>query len=412
MVSRTGSLHVSRLLLVFALLVAMLLPATVLAQDDLIGVWESDLIDAGIEGSDGLIVTISLFEDGTMETTSDFQDGEPAIFEQGDWVDNGDGTIVVSFITSDGEPYGNPVDVLFEADGDSLTAPDLTDYGPDGLVVFKIDDEPVSQAEDFGFEATADVVAAARGGAVAEDTGDEEDVFDIEGVYVSDELVDESGTGAAMVYFSADGIVQSLYANFDGASAPTSQVGTWELTDDGLIVVTMDQDLVITEDEVEAADKDEPEVVEFELVDGVLVNELFSMYPIDEIMAFWNADADEQGIGDEEISAADETVETRTFTSSLSDMAAGNVIILLADSGGGVTIAVERTDDGVSVAYVGTWEETDDGIVFTLVADAENNVLDEPIVMLMQEDEDGNLVGVEFDTEIFGEELVLEPVEE
>lgn len=398
----TRSLRFARILLALALVFAALVPAALLAQSDLVGTYESDVIDTGADDSEGLIVTISLFEDGTQETVSDFQDGETPVFEQGDWVDNEDGTITISFIVSDGELYEAPVDVLFEVNDDTLTAPDLTDYGDDGLVVTRVDDEPVSGAEEFGFEATADVVAAARAGSDEEAADD--DIYDIEGVYVSDELIDDTGTGAVLIFMTEDGLVQSLFNNFDGVSAPVGRLGTWEETDDGIITVTLDQELVIDGEDAEATDLDDAESVELELINGILVSDQFSLYPVDEISELWSAE--EMNLEDEEAAASDD--ETVTFATTADAMEAGQTVVAIATQDGEVTMSVQVVDTDTDTVLVGVWEETDDGILFSFDTDGEGEELDPAVEVLFEEQEDGSLVGVDFDTDLFGEELVLE----
>ncbi len=396
------SLRMARILFALVLLFAALAPAALLAQSDLVGTYESDVIDTGADDSEGLIVTISLFEDGTQETVSDFQDGETPVFEQGDWVDNEDGTITISFIVSNGEFYDEPVDVLFEVNDDTLTAPDLTDYGDDGLVVTRVDDEPVSGAEEFGFEATADVVAAARAGGDEEAVDD--DIFDIEGVYVSDELIDDTGTGAVLIFMTEDGLVQSLFNNFDGVSAPVGRLGTWEETDEGIITITLDQELVIDGEDAEATDLDDAESVELELINGILVSDEFSLYPVDEISELWSAE--EINLEDEEAAAGDD--ETVTFATTADAMEAGQTVVAIATQDGEVTMSVQVVDTDTDTVLVGVWEQTDDGILFSFDTDEDGNELDPAVEVLFEEQEDGSLVGVDFDTDLFGEELVLE----
>ena len=73
---------------------------------------------------------------------------------------------------------------------------------------------------------------------------------------------------------------------------------------------------------------------------------------------------------------------------------------------------VDRPDADVSAELMGTWEQTDEEISIVLDSDMEGNELEEPVELLLVENEDGSVEGVEFDAELFGEELVLQPVEE
>jgi hypothetical protein len=431
----TRTPKVFRLLLILTMIVSALVPAALLAaspqqSSDVVGVYESDPIDTGLAGSDGLIVTLSLFEDGTMEAISDFQDGETPIFEQGVWVDEGDGTVTITFAFSDGEPYEPAVDVNFEVDGDALVAADLVDYGDDGLVVFRVDDEPVSAAEEFGFDATADVVAdllpamddemAAEDDDMADEEDAAADVFDIEGVYISNELVDDTGTGAVLVYLSEDGLVETFFNNFDAETAPVGRLGTWEETESGGILLTLDQELMIDGEFVSPEDLEEAESVEFELINGVLVSDDIVLYPVDEIAEFWTYDEeagddamdDADAMTDEEAMAEDDGSYV-LFMSPIDSIMAGMTVVLLASEDGPVTISLDNTDADISLVINGMWEELEPGVyTMTFTEDADGNELDEPIVIVFEEDEDSNLVGVDFDTDLFGDELILELTQE
>ena len=72
------------------------------------------------------------------------------------------------------------------------------------------------------------------------------------------------------------------------------------------------------------------------------------------------------------------------------------------------TLAAEPAYLLTDTVLVGAWEETDDGILFSFDTDGEGEELDPPVEVLFEEQEDGSLVGVDFDTDLFGEELVLE----
>ena len=75
-------------------------PATPAAQEaavaspDYVGTFTASLPAAD---SPGRIVTAELAEDGSVQVTSDYQNGQPPIVETGTWQLNADGGLTVSF---------------------------------------------------------------------------------------------------------------------------------------------------------------------------------------------------------------------------------------------------------------------------------------------------------------------------
>src|SRR3712207_1434681 len=91
------------LAVVLALTVAIgpaptLLLAAPVAQESepaIFGYYESDVI-AGDEDTPDLVVGLILYEDGTAEVLSDYENEDEVITEVGTWVDNGDGTLTLT----------------------------------------------------------------------------------------------------------------------------------------------------------------------------------------------------------------------------------------------------------------------------------------------------------------------------
>jgi len=118
----------------------------------------------------------------------------------------------------------------------------------------------------------------------------------------------------------------------------------------------------------------------------------------------------EEAPAGEEASA--EEVGTLMFMSPLSSIADGDIVVLLAMDDGTASISIESESREISIVAVGTWEEDGDLITLYFDMDEEGNEMEEPVEFVLEEADDGSFVGVEFDEEIFGDELVLEPVEE
>ncbi|MGL4649692.1 MAG: hypothetical protein ACRC1H_09820, partial [Caldilineaceae bacterium] len=269
----------SRLLLIAVLVIATLLPAAVFAQSEITpGVYVSDPVTGGDDAMEGAVIAVILLEDGTQETITEYPDGE-LVFEQGVWEDLGDGTVSLIFVISNGELYEEPIEVIAESDGESLTAAELVTYGPDGLTVFLTEDEPVSVAEDLDFEPTADAIAAAMGDMEVAD--DEEDADGLAGIYVSDVGPGDVGPALLVVYMGEEGELQVVFTGFDGATPPTTSIGTWEETEDGTVLATLEQDIVGAGEDAEAVDIEDPSTIELVIDGDVLVGEDFNLYPVE-----------------------------------------------------------------------------------------------------------------------------------
>ena len=81
------------------------------------------------------VMSLRLYEDGTLEWDTDYQNGEPPIQEVGAWQDNGDGTLTVTVTGQVDRAYDEPDEIVFQRDGDQLIAVeyDVNKYGSEGL---------------------------------------------------------------------------------------------------------------------------------------------------------------------------------------------------------------------------------------------------------------------------------------
>ncbi len=416
--------------------------------DEIIGTWETDLLPS--DDSDGLLITASFFEDGSVEALSDYQDGR-FVLETGTWEDNGDSTITMILeVAIEGDrqsPYEPPVEVVFEYDGNTLAAPNLTVFGEDGLVFFFLDSEPTDlaaiaadappPADDDDADDADDVGDDGLGDEATDDLGDDLDdellaqLQDIPGVYISNEIDADGFPGLAIVYLAEDGSAQSLAVRLDQGESPSvSRVGSWEEDDDGVIVMTFDQELVITGEEVETEELEEPETLEFENRFGLLVTELLTLFPVDEIEYYMDVDEAADDLDDLGDDALDDTLDDTLdddlsddfgddlgsgsmYMSPMSQIMAGNVVVVLLLDSGLASMSTQLADATEGLIEGGEWEEDTDGnIVLTLTEDEDGNQYAEPYVLVFEQTDGTTLTGIDYDTERYGEELVVTSVEE
>ena len=402
-----------------ALLVLLLnfLPIAAFAQEineDLVGVYVSDTIENEDSGAT-LDITLTLFDDGTIEAVTVSTDGDETAtdLETGSWQDNGDDTITIVIEEYNGEPYEEPIEITLEAVDGMLHAADLTDFGEDGLMLTLTDDEPVSVAEEMlaDLEASADEEEA--------DAEDEEEVEPVElpGLWLTTEI-DADGTPAGVVlYLGEDNTAQSTVTMFGEAVQVITRMGEWEDDGEGLVTVTMTAEL---DAEGEAVDLDDPEAVEFEFDGTSLINEVFTFYPDENLLAASEEEMSDEEVSDEEAEAEEAAAaaagseadlgDSVTFMSPMGALMEGNIVVLLLLENGIASMSTQLGLEAEQLVETGTWEESGEGeITVTLTADEEGNEYDEPSVLIFAADEDtGSLVGVDYDPDIYGEELVLE----
>jgi hypothetical protein len=107
---------------------AMTTPATV-------AVFQSDTLPAA--SSPGRIITLTLFDDGTLTFDTDYLNDEPVVSEIGVWEESTEGALAISITGSVDEEYSEPVEIAFEQDGDQLVAVDYDEslWGSEGLTL-------------------------------------------------------------------------------------------------------------------------------------------------------------------------------------------------------------------------------------------------------------------------------------
>ena len=110
--------------------------AKAISEDTLTNVYESDTLPAG--DSPGRVITLSLYEDGRAEMTTDFLNDQPLIVETGTWDSSEEGKLTITLTHSaDQGEYAVPVVISFDAKDGTLTAVDYDQFlwGSEGLTL-------------------------------------------------------------------------------------------------------------------------------------------------------------------------------------------------------------------------------------------------------------------------------------
>jgi uncharacterized lipoprotein NlpE involved in copper resistance len=101
-----------------------------------VAVYKSDTLPAA--DSPGRVITLSLYEDGKAEMSTDFLNDAPLIVETGTWERPEDGKLTITLTGSAGQgEYANPVVIGFDDVDGMLTAVDYDQslYGSEGLML-------------------------------------------------------------------------------------------------------------------------------------------------------------------------------------------------------------------------------------------------------------------------------------
>ena len=95
--------------------------------------YQSDTLPAA--SSPGRVITLTLYDDGSLEMSTDFLNDEPPIVEVGTWEQGDDDTLTVTLTGRPDRTYDEPVVIVFAQDGATLDAVeyDTSLYGSEGL---------------------------------------------------------------------------------------------------------------------------------------------------------------------------------------------------------------------------------------------------------------------------------------
>ena len=100
-----------------------------------VAVYQSDTLPAA--SSPGRMITLTLFDDGTLTFDVDYLNDEPVVAEIGVWEESAEEALAISITGTADEEYSTPVEIAFEQDGDQLVAVDYDEalWGSEGLTL-------------------------------------------------------------------------------------------------------------------------------------------------------------------------------------------------------------------------------------------------------------------------------------
>lgn len=106
--------------------------------------------------------------------------------------------------------------------------------------------------------------------------------------------------------------------------------------------------------------------------------------------------------------ASTELVEDATYMVGREELVAGKTIVLSLNGDGSASMSTQLGPDAITLLELGSWEEGRDGVVVTLDRNAYDSVAHAKANVLRFTRPDARtLVGVDFDTERYGEALIL-----
>ncbi len=318
-------------------------------------VWVSNVYPAA--DAPGLITVLALFANGAMEQTSVYLT-KGTVTEVGEWEEDADGAIAVTVTGTLDEDYDQTSTVTYTRAGDTLT---------DGAFALSL----------WPAVTPGEMMAGK----------------------------DPSGTYVTNVYPAADAagyvVVLTLYANNNAeqttiylTKGAVTEVGTWEAQNDGSIALTITGTM---EEEYAKSTVTVLSRTGDMLQDGALLFFLLSEITpammdamlTPEVLAVFASDT---------LSAASSP---------------GRVVTLTFFADNTLTMSTDYLNDEAPIVEIGTWAEKGDTVTVNLTG-REDVDYDEPVVIVFEMDEDGQLVAVDYDEALFGSEgltLIEQPVE-
>ncbi len=196
---------------------ALLLAAPIAQTIDPTGdrYYESDLIPGTGETPD-LVVGLLLYEDGSAEVISDYQNDEDVIIEVGTWVDNGDGTLTLTVTGTTDSDYAAPIDLDFNiGDDGALVVPGAANgaFGEAGLI---LNPTTLGNSEAILAEIPAEAL-----------------------VFQSDVLPADPNPGLQLTLALFDDGSLTLVSDYMSPGEIVVEVGTWVENEDSSLAVTL-----------------------------------------------------------------------------------------------------------------------------------------------------------------------------
>ena len=189
--------------------VALAAPAT----GDPSGVYVSNVYPAA--DASGLVTVLALYPNNNAQEYSYYLGKDAPVVEVGTWESTGD-AVTLTLTGTPEKAYDKPSVTVYQRDGDALV---------DGLFVLNKLTEVTPAEMDAGTVAAPSDVAP-----TSEDPS---------GTYVSNVYPAADASGMLQVLSMFDNNVAQMSSIYLGKDAPIDEIGTWKLTKDGAVAVTL-----------------------------------------------------------------------------------------------------------------------------------------------------------------------------
>jgi hypothetical protein len=365
---------------------AVLAAPSAQADATLVGYFESEVLPSA--DSAGLVVGLSLYEDGSAEVSSDYLNDEAPILEVGQWVENDDGTLTLTVTGTGEEDYPAPIDLVFTIDEDgSLVIPGAPDgiFGEEGLILL-VADAPTDETADE--ESTAAETAGS-------DTAERWENLPADAlVYQSEVMPAASSPGLqlTMVLYADNSL--ELVSDYMNEDELIVEVGTWAATDEGIELTLTGQD--------DGTEYDDPLVLDFLLneagglnlvdEDGALFGEAgLSLAPLslDDMGAMDDGDA----MDDSDAFPTMDEAPAGVYVSDLlpSDDGLSTFLVALLYDDSSMVISTYTTDGSLPETEVGEWVANEDGSYALNIIGTPEEDYSEPVTLEFTLEDDGTL---------------------
>ena len=227
-------------------------------------------------------------------------------------------------------------------------------------------------------------------------------------VFVSEVLPAADTAGRVLSLALSENGGAALATDYLNGEDPIVEIGTWEQTDDGNLLVT----LLGTEEEeyaepvafVFAQDGDTLTTIEWDTDLYGSEGLTLTLLP-DESGA---ADTGSPDGADGETTPAKLVFQSAVLPSADTD---GMVFTFMVTADGGFEVATDLMNGQDPIVEVGAWVENEDGTIAVTVTGTADETYDEPVEFTVERQDDGSILAVNPD--LFGEDgLPLQPVEE
>ena len=367
------------------------------ASDDSITFKSIDAVDA-----DGNEITVTLVaggasgaSEGSIELTTENADGE-SITEVGTWteVDDDANLIDVTLTGTLDETYAEPVTLKIvidnEAETFTLTEPSDDRYGKDGVTLEFLLEESSSDSS-------------------SSDTS--EDTSTPPGIYYTPSLqVDDSGAFyVPLIELSEDGSAQ-WNTNYFSGTAAMSEVGTWELAEDGTLTITITG---VLDSEGEVTEHEEPVVVTFDFSYDSIYNYDIGLYMYKLSLPYDYSIDTSSDETSSDTTSSDEITSTAQYIYESTELADGSTIRIEFAEDGSALVITNFNDGSDDLMEIGEWtlDEATDVLTLT-VTGTEDDTYPEPIEWVFDANA-STITAVEWDKDLYGQDAPeLELVEQ